>query len=60
MLATLVPLALYAAGVKGYVTSDGTVVIPGASSYNGLNLMPQMGWDKSATTTKQTSIIMLT
>lgn len=22
-----------------------TVVIPGASSYNGLNLVPQMGWD---------------
>lgn len=24
---------------------NGTVVIPGASSYNGLNLTPQMGWD---------------
>ena len=28
-----------------YITDDGTVVIPGADSYNGLNLVPQMGWD---------------
>lgn len=28
-----------------YITEDGTVVIPGAASYNGLNLVPQMGWD---------------
>jgi hypothetical protein len=32
-------------GAVGYLTPDGTVVIPGASSYNGLNLVPQMGWD---------------
>lgn len=23
----------------------GKVIVPGASSYNGLNLVPQMGWD---------------
>lgn len=50
MLSTLLPLVLHAVLVKGYVASDGTVVIPGASSYNGLNLVPQMGWDKSVIT----------
>jgi len=29
---------------RGYLV-NGTVVIPGATSYNGLNLVPQMGWD---------------
>jgi len=24
---------------------NGTVIIPGATSYNGINLTPQMGWD---------------
>jgi len=28
-----------------YITDSGDVIIPGASSYNGLNLVPQMGWD---------------
>ncbi|KAI9691396.1 MAG: hypothetical protein M1820_009684 [Bogoriella megaspora] len=28
-----------------YVDKSGDVIIPGASSYNGLNLVPQMGWD---------------
>ena len=31
--------------VSAYLTPDGEVVIPGASSYNGLNLVPQMGWN---------------
>lgn len=26
-------------------TKEPAVIIPGASSYNGLNLVPQMGWD---------------
>lgn len=30
---------------SAYLASDGKVVIPGATSYNGLNLVPQMGWD---------------
>ena len=28
-----------------YLTSNGKVIVPGATSYNGLNLVPQMGWD---------------
>jgi hypothetical protein len=27
------------------MTPDGVVVIPGAASYNGLGLVPQMGFD---------------
>ncbi|KAF2094286.1 alpha-galactosidase [Rhizodiscina lignyota] len=30
---------------SAYITKDGKVIIPGASSFNGLNLVPQMGWD---------------
>ncbi|KAF2089790.1 glycoside hydrolase family 27 protein [Saccharata proteae CBS 121410] len=41
----LLSFALLAARTAAYIASDGTVVIPGASSYNGLNLVPQMGWD---------------
>ncbi|MBE7180131.1 MAG: hypothetical protein INR71_02800 [Terriglobus roseus] len=37
-------LALLGAA-EAYLAKDGTVVIPGAMSYNGLNLVPQMGWD---------------
>ncbi|KAL9087956.1 MAG: hypothetical protein Q9159_003398 [Coniocarpon cinnabarinum] len=37
--------AFWASSAAGYLTDDGEVVIPGASSYNGLNLVPQMGWD---------------
>jgi len=33
-----------AATVRAYIADDGAVIIPGASSYNGLNLVPQMGW----------------
>jgi hypothetical protein len=36
---------LLAAQVLAYITSDGEVVIPGATSYNGLGLVPQMGFD---------------
>lgn len=36
---------LLAMPASAYITKDGDVVIPGASSYNGLNLVPQMGWD---------------
>lgn len=38
-------LTLLARTTYAYLTKDGTVVIPGGSSYNGLNLVPQMGWD---------------
>lgn len=31
--------------VNAYLTGDNQVVIPGADSYNGLNVVPQMGWD---------------
>ena len=31
--------------VNGYLDQNGKVIIPGASSYNGLNLVPQMGWN---------------
>lgn len=31
--------------VSAYLTKSGAVVIPGGTSYNGLNLVPQMGWD---------------
>lgn len=37
-------LAIVVKPALGYI-SNGTVIIPGASSYNGLNLVPQMGWD---------------
>ncbi|KAI9660792.1 MAG: hypothetical protein M1831_003484 [Alyxoria varia] len=30
---------------QAYIAKDGEVVIPGADSYNGLNLVPQMGWN---------------
>lgn len=40
--ATLVVLANL---VAGFLAPDGTVIIPGASSYNGLALTPAMGWD---------------
>ena len=36
---------IYAARSTAYLTPDGKLVIPGASSYNGLNLTPQMGWN---------------
>ncbi|KAE9993964.1 hypothetical protein EG327_002298 [Venturia inaequalis] len=38
-------LSLFVASAAALVNPDGTVTIPGASSYNGLNLVPQMGWD---------------
>ncbi|KAH8846523.1 hypothetical protein MCOR21_008158 [Pyricularia oryzae] len=38
-------LAGLAASATAYITAGGEVVIPGASSYNGLNLVPQMGWN---------------
>ncbi|KAF2501899.1 alpha-galactosidase [Lophium mytilinum] len=44
-LVPLVSLLLICDFAASYITADGTVVIPGASSYNGLNLVPQMGWD---------------
>lgn len=31
--------------VHAYLNGDNQVVIPGANSYNGLNLVPQMGWN---------------
>jgi hypothetical protein len=34
-----------AARAAALMTPDGKVVIPGAASYNGLGLTPQMGWD---------------
>lgn len=40
----LAALLLLARNTAAYI-SNGTVVIPGASSYNGINLTPQMGWD---------------
>jgi len=43
-LPIVVTLSLLARSAVGYI-ANGTVVIPGASSYNGLNLVPQMGWD---------------
>jgi alpha-galactosidase len=36
---------LLVARASAYLTAEGDVVIPGASSYNGLNLVPQMGWN---------------
>lgn len=36
---------LFVESASAYLTPDGEVVIPGASSYNGLNLVPQMGWN---------------
>ena len=44
-LMSLSVVALLATTSYAYVTPDGTVVIPGATSYNGLNTVPQMGWD---------------
>jgi alpha-galactosidase len=38
-------LSLLVVQAAAYLTKDGQVVIPGASSYNGLGLVPQMGWD---------------
>jgi alpha-galactosidase len=37
-------VSLLSARALAYL-ANGTVVIPGATSYNGLNLVPQMGWD---------------
>lgn len=38
--------ALLVGQVVSYVDiSTRKVIVPGASSYNGLNLVPQMGWD---------------
>lgn len=41
---SLAAILLLAGNAAAYI-QNGTVVIPGASSYNGLNLTPQMGWD---------------
>ena len=38
-------LALLVELASAYLAPDGTVIIPGASSYNGLALTPAMGWD---------------
>jgi len=38
-------LALLVELASAYLAPDGTVIIPGASSYNGLALAPAMGWD---------------
>jgi len=38
-------LALLVELTSAYLAPDGTVIIPGASSYNGLALTPAMGWD---------------
>lgn len=42
---TLAAVAVLANLASGYLAPDGTVIIPGASSYNGLALTPAMGWD---------------
>lgn len=42
---SFVAAALLLKLTAAYLADDGTVVIPGAASYNGLNLVPQMGWD---------------
>ncbi|KAK4973251.1 hypothetical protein LTR28_011654 [Elasticomyces elasticus] len=42
---SFVAAALLLKLTTAYLADDGTVVIPGAASYNGLNLVPQMGWD---------------
>lgn len=42
---TWTPWLAFAATTAAYLNKDGKVIIPGASSYNGLNLVPQMGWD---------------
>ncbi|KAL2352250.1 glycoside hydrolase superfamily [Cryomyces antarcticus] len=44
-LVKAVSLAACLAGQAAAYISNGTVIIPGASSYNGINLTPQMGWD---------------
>jgi hypothetical protein len=33
------------AKAAAFLTPEGTVVIPGALSYNGIGLVPQMGWN---------------
>jgi alpha-galactosidase len=38
-------VSLLVVQASAYLAPDGTAVIPGASSYNGLGLVPQMGWD---------------
>jgi alpha-galactosidase len=38
-------LAAWVGNANAYIDENGEVVIPGASSYNGLNLVPQMGWN---------------
>jgi alpha-galactosidase len=46
MSSLITALVLGAAVTQGYIVNGtDTVVIPGATSYNGLNLVPQMGWD---------------
>lgn len=37
--------SLHCRQATAYIDKAGDVIIPGASSYNGLNLAPQMGWD---------------
>lgn len=43
-------LSFFAATAAGYL-SNGIVIIPGATSYNGLNLVPQMGWGEQSCAT---------
>jgi hypothetical protein len=38
-------VALLAARAVAYLAANGDVIIPGATSYNGLGLVPQMGFD---------------
>jgi len=45
-------LALLVELASAYLAPDGTVIIPGASSYNGLALTPAMGWDNVCCTDK--------
>jgi hypothetical protein len=42
-------VALFASRILAYLTPEGEVVIPGAASYNGLGLVPQMGFDNCKT-----------
>ncbi|KAF2421141.1 alpha-galactosidase [Tothia fuscella] len=44
-LRCLIVNAALSVQIAAYMTPEGNVVIPGASSYNGLGLVPQMGWD---------------
>lgn len=41
----LAPASAYHQAKRQTSNESAVVVIPGASSYNGLNLVPQMGWD---------------